>query len=168
MNLTNKDRVAYNRLVGQLKKVLDAGPVMDGTLSAIALGGSTRYQLTRKEDGRTRTVYVPGAAAETVTDWTNRWKEVRTILRQLGEFTRNILPTLLVRPAPVKKAEPKKAKKTTTPPPKKSPLQKNVGKKAETKKTVAKKVEPKKPVVKQIAARKSVAKKAPVKKGKCR
>ena len=35
---------------------------MDGTLSSVNLGSSVRYQLTRKEDGRTKTIYVPRRA----------------------------------------------------------------------------------------------------------
>ena len=50
------------------------GPVMDGTLSSIDLGTSVRYQLTRKEDGRTKTIYVPQRAAAEVADWTGRWR----------------------------------------------------------------------------------------------
>lgn len=110
MNLTSKDRAAYTRLVGRLKKVLDAGPVMDGSLSTVNLGTTVRYQLTRKEEGRTKTVYVPRSAAETVEEWTNRWKEVRTLLRELGEFTRTVLPSMVTRPV-AKKAEPVHANK---------------------------------------------------------
>ena len=48
---------------------------MDGTLSSIDLGTSVRYQLTRKEDGRTKTIYVPRHAAAEVADWTGRHAE---------------------------------------------------------------------------------------------
>ena len=43
--------------VGKVKEAdkRGEGPVMDGTLSSIDLGTSARCQLTRKEDGRTKT-----------------------------------------------------------------------------------------------------------------
>lgn len=153
------------RLVGRLKKVLDAGPVMDGSLSSVSLGTSVRYQLTRKEEGRTKTVYVPRPVADTVMEWTNRWKEVRTLLRELGEFTRAILPSMATRPV-AKKAEPAKVNKPVKPQPVKPAAKKPAAVKPEPKtmakpaKAPAKKVLAKKPV--KAAAPKRVAKKAGV------
>lgn len=71
---------------------------MDGTLSRVDLGSSVRYQLTRKEDGRTKTVYVPSRAAEEVADWTGRWREVRELLKEMSEFSRGVFPSLLAKP----------------------------------------------------------------------
>ena len=151
MNLTSKDQAAYSRLVGRLKKVLDAGPVMDGSLSTVNLGTTVRYQLTRKEEGRTKTVYVPRLAAETVVEWTNRWKEVRTLLRELGEFTRAILPSMVMPPV-AKKAKPVKVNKPVKPQPKAPVVKKPAVKKPEPK-TVRK---PAKAPVKKVLAKKSV------------
>ena len=85
-----------------MRKLLGEGPVMDGTLSSVDLGTSVRYQLTRKEDGRTKTVYVPRHAAAEVADWTGRWRQVRELLKELSEFSRREFPGLLEKPAPKK------------------------------------------------------------------
>lgn len=79
-------------------KVLAEGPVMDGTLSSVDLGTSVRHQLTRKEDGKTKTTYVPQRASEEVADWTGRWRKVRELLKELSEFSRGQLPSLLEKP----------------------------------------------------------------------
>ena len=72
---------------------------MDGTLSRVDLGSSVRYQLTRKEEGRTKTIYVPARAAKEVGDWTGRWREVRELLKELSEFSRGVFPSLVAKPA---------------------------------------------------------------------
>ena len=72
---------------------------MDGTLSSIDLGTSVRYQLTRKEDGRTKSIYFPRHAAAEVADWTWRWRQVRELLKELSAFSRQEFPGLLEKPA---------------------------------------------------------------------
>ena len=95
MNLKKREWAPYRRVASKLRKVLGEGPVMDGTLSSIDLGTSVRYQMTRKEDGRTKTIYVPQRAAAEVADWTGRWRQVRELLKELSEFSRQKFPGLL-------------------------------------------------------------------------
>ena len=102
MNLKKREWAPYRRVASKLRKALGEGPVMDGTLSSIDLGTSVRYQLTRKEDGRTKTIYVPRHAAAEVADWTGRWRQVRELLKELSAFSRREFPGLLERPAPKK------------------------------------------------------------------
>lgn len=104
MNLKKREWAPYRRVASRLKKVLAEGPVMDGTLSSVDLGTSVRYQLTRKEDGRTKTIYVPRRAAAEVSDWTGRWRQVRELLKELSEFSRREFPGLLEEPATTKPA----------------------------------------------------------------
>ena len=99
MNLKKRGWAPYRRVASRLKKLLGEGPVMDGTLSRVDLGSSVRYQLTRKEDGRTKTVYVPARAAEEIGDWTGRWREVRELLRELSEFSRGVFPSVVAKSA---------------------------------------------------------------------
>lgn len=99
MNLKKKDWAPYRRVASRLRKILGEGPVMDGTLSRVDLGSSVRYQLTRKEDGRTKTIYVPVRAAAEVGDWTGRWREVRELLKEMSEFSRGVFPSLLEKPS---------------------------------------------------------------------
>ena len=98
MNLKKRGWAPYRRVASRLKRILGDGPVMDGTLSCVDLGSSVRYQLTRKEDGRTKTVYVPLRAAEEVGDWTWRWREVRELLAELAEFSRGEFASLVEKP----------------------------------------------------------------------
>ena len=99
MNLKKGEWAPYRRVASRLRKILGEGPVMDGTLSSIDLGTSVRYQMTRKEDGRTKTIYVPQRAAAEVADWTGRWRQVRELLKELSEFSRQEFPGLLEKPA---------------------------------------------------------------------
>jgi len=73
---------------------------MDGTLSRVDLGSSVRHQLTRKEDGKTKTIYVPARAAEEIADWTGRWREVRELLKELSEFSKGVFPSIIASPSP--------------------------------------------------------------------
>ena len=99
MNLKKRDWAPYRRVASQLKKLLGEGPVMDGTLSRVDLGSSVRYQLTRKEGGRTKTIYVPARAAAEIGGWTGRWREVREILREMSEFSRGAFPSVVAKPS---------------------------------------------------------------------
>ena len=99
MNLKKRGWAPYRRIVSRLKKLLGEGPVLDGTLSSVDLGSSVRYQLTRKEDGRTKTIYVPARAAEEIGDWTGRWREVRELLKEMSEFSRGVFPSVVAKPA---------------------------------------------------------------------
>ncbi len=100
MNIKKKEWAPYRRVASKLKKLLGEGPVMDGTLSEVRLGGgSVRRQLTRKESERTRTTYVPARAASEAEDWTRRWREVRELLWELSRFSRERFPALLEKSA---------------------------------------------------------------------
>jgi len=75
---------------------------MDGTLSGVDLGSSVRYQLTRKEEGRTKTLYVPARAAKEIADWTGRWREAHVLLKEMSEFSRGVFPSIVAKPVPKK------------------------------------------------------------------
>ena len=98
MNLKKRGWAPYRRVASRLKKLLGEGPVMDGTLSRVDLGSSVHYQLTRKEEGRTKTIYVPARAAEEIGDWTGRWREVRELLKEMSEFSRGVFPSIVAKP----------------------------------------------------------------------
>ena len=99
MNIKKAHWAPYRRVASRLKQLIGLGPVMDGTLSKVDLGSSVRYQLTRKEDGRTKTIYVPARAAEEVGDWTGRWRQIRELLKEMSEFSRREFPSLLEKPS---------------------------------------------------------------------
>ena len=103
MNIKKARWAPYRRIASRLRQLIGQGPVMDGTLSKVDLGSSVRYQLTRKEDGRTKTIYVPARAAEEVGDWTGRWRQVRELLKEMSEFSRREFSSLLEKPSPATK-----------------------------------------------------------------
>lgn len=100
MNIKKPQWAPYRRVASELKRLLGEGPVMDGTLSAVSLGSSVRYQLTRKEGGKTKTAYVPARAAKEVGDWTGRWREAHSLLKEMGEFSRGVFPSIVAKPVP--------------------------------------------------------------------
>lgn len=100
MNIKKARWAPYRRVASKLKQLLGKGPVMDGTLSSVDLGSSVRYQLTRKEDGRTKTIYVPARAAREIADWTGRWREAHALLKSMSEFSRGVFPSIVAKPAP--------------------------------------------------------------------
>ncbi|OQC32997.1 MAG: hypothetical protein BWX70_00463 [Verrucomicrobia bacterium ADurb.Bin070] len=67
------------------------GPVIDGSLCEIHRGGSTRWQLTDRPAGKTRTLYVPAARVREVRQWTANWKKAKELLKELSEASREEL-----------------------------------------------------------------------------
>ena len=63
------------------------------------LGSSARYQLTRKEGGRTKTIYVPVRAVAEIGDRTGHWREVRELLKEMSEFSRGVFPSVVAKPS---------------------------------------------------------------------
>lgn len=56
-------------MASRLKKLLTDGQVIEGTLSRVTVGSTVHYQLTSKERGKTKTVYVPLCAKQEVEQW---------------------------------------------------------------------------------------------------
>ena len=86
-----KSTAAYRRVASRLKKLLTDGQVIEGTLTRVTVGSAAHYQLTSKERGKTKTVYVPLCAKQEVEQWARRWKEAKALLKGLSDCSRSIL-----------------------------------------------------------------------------
>ena len=86
-----KKTAAYRRVASRLKRLLTDGQVIEGSLSRVTAGSAAHWHLTRKADGRTQTLYVPMSSVEEVRDWIRRWKEAKSLLKELGDCSRSIL-----------------------------------------------------------------------------
>ena len=72
-------RDAYRRQIGEL------GVFIAGTLCQVLRSGrkSPAWQLTYKQAGQTRTVYVPVALVAEVQQWTSTFKRLKQLIRQV-------------------------------------------------------------------------------------
>lgn len=72
-------REAYRREIGQL------GVFIEGTLSQVRRPGRKppAWQLTFKQAGTTRTVYVPQALAPEVQQWAKEFKRLKQLIRKV-------------------------------------------------------------------------------------
>ena len=90
-NLVNMkdEKVARNRhharreaLLGQIG---GAGPFIEGSLCAVKRAGCAKpgWQLTWKQGGKTRTVYVPVELVPEVKAWTREYKRLKSLVRKV-------------------------------------------------------------------------------------
>lgn len=72
-------RDAYRNQIGQL------GVFIEGTLSGVRRPGRRRlaWQLTFKQDGKTRTVYVPAELVPEVKLWVKEYKRMKALVRKV-------------------------------------------------------------------------------------
>ena len=72
-------REAYRRQIGEL------GVFIEGTLSKVLRPGrkSPAWQLTYKQAGQTRTVYVPVALVAEVQQWASAFKRLKQLIRKV-------------------------------------------------------------------------------------
>jgi hypothetical protein len=80
-------RDAYRRELGQL------GVFIEGTLSKVRRPGRKppAWQLTFKQAGKTRTVYVPRDLAPEVQRWAREFKRLKTLVRQVTKHNLAII-----------------------------------------------------------------------------
>ena len=72
-------RDCYRRELGEL------GVLIEGSLCKVRRPGRKppAWQLTFKQAGRTRTVYVPGDLAEEVQQWAREYKRLKQLVRKI-------------------------------------------------------------------------------------
>jgi hypothetical protein len=68
-----------------LAKLAQTGPFLEGHLSAFKRPGCATpgWHLTFKQQGRTRTVYVPMGLVEEVQTWTRNYQRLKKLIRQV-------------------------------------------------------------------------------------
>ena len=89
MKIKKTDRRAYASKASALKRMLGRGMLLEGSLNVSMRGGSEHWQLTDKEGGKTRTLYVPARHVAEVTEALALWKEVRAALKDLSSASRS-------------------------------------------------------------------------------
>ena len=79
-NRHHKLRQAYRRDIGEI------GMFIEGTFSQVLRQGRKQpsWQLTFKQDGKTRTVYVPVALVPEVTLWVEEFKRLKTLIHKVS------------------------------------------------------------------------------------
>ena len=82
-----------------LQKIAMTGPFIEGTLSAVKRRGCREpgWQLTWKETGKTRTVYVPMDLVPEVKKWVDQHKKLKALIRKVTENSLAIISNHTVR-----------------------------------------------------------------------
>jgi hypothetical protein len=86
MNATvsQENRHAHRRAAA-LTQIGQIGPLIEGHLSAFKRPGCAQpgWHLTCKQKGKTRTVYVPMELVDEVKLWTQNYRRLKTLIRQV-------------------------------------------------------------------------------------
>jgi len=82
-----------------LRKIAATGPFIEGSLCAVKRRGCREpgWQLTWKEDGKTRTVYVPMDLVPEVKKWIAEHKKLKALIRKVTGKSLGIIRNHTVR-----------------------------------------------------------------------
>ena len=86
-----KDLAGYKATVSRLRTLLLRERVVSGTLNVQTVGSAKRYTLTDKVDGKTRCLYVPVSMEAEVRRYAQNWKELKSLMLEMSEWTRRLL-----------------------------------------------------------------------------
>jgi hypothetical protein len=72
-----------------LKRIAQTEPFLEGSLCPVPRPGCTQpgWHLTFKQQGKTRTVYVPMDLAAEVKSWTQNYKHLKKLLREVSRHS---------------------------------------------------------------------------------
>ena len=85
------DLAGYKATVSRLRTLLLRERVVSGTLNVQTVGNAKRYTLTDKVDGKTRCLYVPVSMEAEVRRYAQNWKELKSLMLEMSEWTRRLL-----------------------------------------------------------------------------
>lgn len=76
-----------------LRQIAQLGPFIEGSLSPFKRPGCSQpgWHLTFKQQGRTRTLYVPLELVATVKQWTLNYRRLKTLIRQVTRHSRALI-----------------------------------------------------------------------------
>lgn len=80
-----KDLSMYRQTASRLRALLGDGMIAEGSLCQATLRNGKRWQLTRKANGRTETLYVPECDVATLREATQRWKRAKALMKGLSD-----------------------------------------------------------------------------------
>lgn len=83
----NRHTHAREAALGQIARL---GPFLEGSLSPFRRPGCTQpgWHLTFKQQGRTRTLYVPMELVAPVKQWTLNYRQLKRLIRQVTRHSR--------------------------------------------------------------------------------
>lgn len=76
-------------LKARLKKLRRIETVLGGSL--VEMPGHSSLYLTDKQDGKTRTMYIPLDHLEEAKEWNRNWKDAKRLLKEISEVQRALL-----------------------------------------------------------------------------
>ena len=82
---------AHAATASRARTLLFREGVLMGTLNEQTVGSAPRFTLTDKVAGKTRCLYVPAAMVPKVRRLTANWKELKAVLLEMSEQTREAL-----------------------------------------------------------------------------
>jgi len=76
-----------------LRQIARVGPFLEGSLSAFKRPGCTQpgWHLTFKQQGRTRTLYVPRELVADVQQWIRNYRHLKRLIRQVTRHSRALI-----------------------------------------------------------------------------
>ena len=89
-NLPNRHTKAR---AAALRQIAQLGPFLEGSLSSFKRPGCTQpgWHLTFKQQGRTRTLYVPMDLVAQVKAWTRNYRHLKKLIRQVTCHSRALI-----------------------------------------------------------------------------
>ena len=97
--------------VSRLRTLLLREGVIAGSLNRQTVGNASRYTLTDKVDGKTRCLYVPVSMEAEVRRLAENWKELKSLMLEMSEWTRRDLVERITALTGRRTVKPKKAPK---------------------------------------------------------
>jgi hypothetical protein len=90
MTITNRHTSARQ---AALRQVAQLGPFIEGSLSPFKRSGCAQpgWHLTFKAHGRTRTLYVPMELVAEVKQWTQSYRRLKKLIRQVTRHSRALV-----------------------------------------------------------------------------
>jgi hypothetical protein len=76
-----------------LRQIAQLGPFIEGSLSSFQRAGCAKpgWHLTFKRQGRTRTLYVPMDLVTQVKTWTQTYRQLKKLIRQVTRHSRALI-----------------------------------------------------------------------------
>lgn len=105
------DLAGYKATVSRLRTLLLRERVVSGTLNVQTVGNAKRYTLTDKAGGKTRCLYVPVSMEAEVRRLAENWRELKSLMLEMSEWTRRDLVERITALTGRRTARPKKAPK---------------------------------------------------------
>ncbi|MCD6339868.1 MAG: hypothetical protein J7M29_10880 [Verrucomicrobia bacterium] len=76
-----------------LSRIAQLGPFLEGSLCSVKRRGCAKpgWQLTFKQQGKTRTVYVPMELVGEVKLWTRNYRQLKKLIRQVSRHSLGLI-----------------------------------------------------------------------------